>query len=76
MVRAKFTVQSIKRESWDQGKSGEVVLTPQYDESIEEDRRYSKATPSGSITMRIDNPPALDFFTLGKKVYVDFTPAE
>jgi hypothetical protein len=75
-VRAKFTVQSIKRDSWDQGRSGEVTLSAVYDQTTEENRRYAKATPSGSITMRVDNPPALEVFELGKTFYVDFTPAE
>lgn len=72
-VRAKFQVQSITETSW-----GATIfkLAPMYDTSIEEDRRYSKATPSGSLEMQIDNPPAAKFFELGKSYYIDFSKAE
>lgn len=72
-VRAKFTVQAIKEFSWG-GK--EVTLGAQYDQSIPEDQRFQKATPSGQITMQIDNPAALVQFPLGRAFYLDFTPVE
>jgi site-specific DNA-cytosine methylase len=52
-----------------------IVASPpcQYDTTIEEDRRFSKATPSGEITMFVDNPPASDFLIEGGVFYVDFT---
>ena len=34
----------------------------------------AKYTPSGAITMTIDNPEALDQFKVGDEFYVDFTP--
>lgn len=71
MVRAKFQVQKIARTAW--GNGVEITLSPQYDTSIPEDQRFAKATPSGSITMYIDNPPASEFLELGKYFYVDFT---
>jgi hypothetical protein len=73
MVRAKFQVQAITETSW-----GAKIfkLAPMYDTSIEEDRRYSKATPSGSLEMQINNPPAAAFFELGKSYYIDFTKAD
>lgn len=76
MVRAKFAVSSVTK-SYYNGKENNGVtikLTPQYDQSIEEDRRFAKATPSGEITMFVDNPPASDFLIAGGTFYVDFTP--
>ncbi len=72
-VRAKFTVTAITERSWG-GK--EIEFSCQYDQSIPEDQRFQKATPSGSIRMQIDNPAALEQFKLGKAYYADFTPAD
>lgn len=72
MVRAKFVVTKVAK--WQYGAI-EVTLAPQYDTSIEEDRRFSKYTPQGSITLTIDNPTASDYLELGKAFYVDFTLA-
>lgn len=72
-VRAKFQVQGIKKTSW----GGSIFeMGAIYDQTIEEDRRYAKATPSGKLEMQIDNPPAAEFFELGKFYYLDFTKAE
>lgn len=72
MVRAKFQVTSINQHSW----GGKVFgLTAVYDDGIEENKRFAKATPSGSMEMQIDNPPAAEFFELGKSYYLDFTKA-
>jgi hypothetical protein len=69
MVRAKMQVTKVAKTHWG---SVEITLTPQYDTNIPEDQRFQKATPSGSIIMLIDNPPASDQLTLGKFFYVDF----
>jgi hypothetical protein len=74
MVRAKFRVTSVTEHFGWNGVT--VTLTPQYDTTIEEDRRYAKATPSGEIKITIDNPPALEQFKKGQFMYVDFTPIE
>ncbi len=73
MVRGKFRVDKITRHAWSK-EAGEVTLSAVCDDGIEENARYAKFTPSGSITMMIDNPPALAAFELGAEVYVDFTP--
>lgn len=75
MVRGKFKVLSVKRNYWSP-TAVELTLGCEYDPSIPEDQGYSKATPSGSITMLVDNPPAIDYLTLGKTFYVDFTAVE
>lgn len=72
-VRAKFQVQSIKSMHWSKTHK-EIILAPQYDTSIPEDRRYATATPSGSITLMVDNPAAAEQLELGKFFYIDFTP--
>jgi len=51
----------------------EITLTAQYDSSIEEDRRFAVATPSGQITMYVTNPAAIEQLQLGKFFYVDFS---
>ena len=70
-IRAKFTVSAIT----DRGYTKEVEFTCQYDQSVPEDQRFYRATPSGSIKMQIDNPLALEVFKLGAKFYADFSPA-
>ena len=74
-VRAKMTVTAVTKSAWGGRK---VEFQPQYDQSIPEDQRFQKATPSGHIEMQIDNPPVAEFFeqSLGKQFYVDFTPVE
>lgn len=73
MVRAKFMVTKVAKTNYGQT---EVTLYPQYDNTISEDLQFSKATPSGTIQMMIDNPPASDYLELGKQFYVDFTRVE
>lgn len=73
-VRGKFTVRGIKRFAW-HPTLVEIELSAEYDtQHIPEDERYAKATPSGTIIMQVDNPPAAEFLALGKKFYVDFVP--
>ena len=74
MVRAKFMCQEIRHTHY--GTATTIILRPQYDQSIEEDKRFAKATPSGEVTMFVDNPPAQAFFELGKSYYLDFSKAE
>lgn len=56
MVRAKFMVQEIIHHSYGSGTT--IVLRPQYDTSVEADKRFAKATPNGELRMFVDNPPA------------------
>ncbi len=72
-VRAKFTLTSITSfASWGAKK---LTFQAVYDQSIPEDQRFQKATPSGQFDMTIDNPAALEQFELGKAYYFDATPA-
>lgn len=73
MVRGKFTVSEIT--SYQYG-SQKITLAAQYDPNLPEDQKYAKATPSGTITMTVDNPPAAEYLEIGKSFYVDFTKVE
>ena len=44
------------------------MLNTEYDDSIEEDQRFTLATPTGEMKMRVDNPALKDFFKLGQAV--------
>jgi hypothetical protein len=77
MVRGKFRVASV--EYYTEPKPDaprKVKLYAQHDDGQPENTRYAKATPTGTIEMTIDNPPAAEVFAPGKVFYVDFTPAE
>jgi len=44
-------------------------------DGTEENAKFHKYTPSGEISMTVDNPSASEQFEIGKSYYVDFTPA-
>ncbi len=71
MVRGKFVLTSMTQMSGSQARS--LKFTTQYDPTIPEDQKYAKATPSGELTMYVDNPPALAQLELGKAYYLDLT---
>lgn len=71
-VRAKLQLASVTEHSWG-GKT--LRFEARYDETIPEDRRFQKATPSGHMELQIDNPMALGQFKIGDSYYVDFTNA-
>ena len=73
MVRAKCRVTKVTKTV--EG-SVCVSLVAVYDDQIEESKRFSKATPAGSIELWVDNPPASDYLELGEYFYVDFTRCE
>lgn len=72
-VRAKFRVSEVTMYNETYGK---VKLQAVHETDTPENQRFTKATPSGTIEMYIDNPPALKQFKPSKSFYVDFTPAE
>lgn len=77
-VRAKLKLTSVTEASYGRGSTPVKTLkfSAQYDNSIPEDQRFQKATPSGSCELQIDNPRAVEQFVLGNDYYVDFSPAE
>ena len=75
MVRGKFTLQAVTKHHWSP-TAQTFVFRAIYDTTTEENRRFSQATPTGELTMTVDNPPAQEFFELGKTYYLDFSKAE
>ena len=75
IIRGKFTVTEHTTMSWSKD-ARRIKLTAQYDERIEEDRKFAKATPSAEIIMTVDNPVAVEALAIGGQFYVDFIPVE
>lgn len=74
-IRAKFHFESINTVKNQWGESYELVFRTQYDNTIPEDQRFQKATPTGLIKMTVDNPAALEYFGQpGGYFYADFVP--
>jgi hypothetical protein len=73
-ARCKFTVESVTHHAYG---AREVKLAAHYDQPLsQEDRAFSNATPTGSMTVLIQNEKVFDIFQPGRKVYVDITPVE
>lgn len=77
-VRAKFRCDSIEYHQTAAAGPRTVKLQPVYpgQNASEEDKAFWKYTPSGQLSMYIDNPPAADLFEIGKTYYLDFTRAD
>lgn len=73
MVRAKFMVTSVEHYA---GGGRRVKMAPVSADGIPEHERFHKYTPSGSLEMTVDNPPAAEQFVPGAFYYVDFTPQD
>jgi len=85
-VRAKFYVNSVTKYQEPAG-TGQVTLNAVYQSkpgvdgnACEENYIFGKYTPSGTINMGIQNPPAFKFFEdaleAKRPVYVDFSLAD
>jgi hypothetical protein len=83
-VRAKFRVNRIVDQKYMNRESGqevvsarEVQMSPVFSpEEGSENRKFWTATPSGVLTMWINNPEAYGQFAVGQEYYLDFTPSE
>lgn len=77
-VRALFRCSSAKytkhTSNPNENTLREFEFTAVYDPSVPEEERYSRFTPSGRVTLTVDNP-AVDWQP-GKAYYVDFTPVD
>ena len=76
-LKAKFKVFEVAELK---GPNGEVLsqrikLHAVYG-STEENKRWAKATPAGSLELTIDNSSAFNTFKYGDEVYLDFDIAE
>lgn len=81
LVKAKFMLTEHKHGGRGQTPDWhwhEFTFTPQYDPNLPEDQRFNKASPTGVLTIRVDNPSVVDFWKnqVGKQFYLDFTPAD
>lgn len=71
-VKAKFKCESVT----DFGTAKEVKLSPVINGS-DENKQFSKYTPSGNLSMRIDNETdASEYFQPGQEYYLTFDKAE
>jgi hypothetical protein len=73
MIRSKFRVNEVVKTEYSETAKLTAVCE---DKPGDENTRFNKATPSGSISITIDNPAAQGVLVPGKQFYVDFTPAE
>lgn len=74
-VKAKFRVNDIKNYAGSDGSPQvSVSLNPVYGDS-EENKTWSKYTPSGSLNMSITNPNVVGFFELNKEYFLNIEPA-
>lgn len=74
MTRAKFRCNAVE----DYGHSKKVKLNVVYEGSLgenEENKRFTKATPSGECWLTIDNPDASVQFVPGREYYATFEDA-
>lgn len=72
-MRAKFRVESVTKHAY----GGEQAsLRAVMADELEENQRFNKASPSGELSITIDNPAAQGFLQPGKSYYLDFSPAE
>lgn len=70
MVRAKVTLKSITDYGNDYNG---FVFEAVCDDSTEENKKFSKYTPSGKFEMSCTNTAASRQFEVGESYYVDFT---
>jgi hypothetical protein len=68
MVRAKFRVNNVSKQSW----GTEVELHPVYGESPENKSLFAA---TGRIRITVANETAAQAFEVNKEYYVDITPA-
>lgn len=76
-VRAKFRCTAEKHVKWGAGDSNvtrSYDFQAMYDPAAPEDQRYAKSTPSGTLSITVDNPAVS--FEPGKSYYLDFTDAD
>jgi hypothetical protein len=71
-MRAKFRVNSFTQYT---GIGRKFELSAVTDDGTPENQRYNTATPSGSLSIQIDNPAVVDFLKVGESYYLDFSEA-
>lgn len=71
VTRAKFRCASVE-PAYNDGRT--YRFTAVTDSSTPENERYARYTPSGALTITVDNPNVE--FTIGTGYYLDFTPVD
>lgn len=71
-VRCKFQLSEIREHAYSKAKT--FVFTPNYDNTIEEDRRFYTASPSGRFEILVDNPAVFEKWKIGSYYYFDAIP--
>jgi hypothetical protein len=74
-VRCKMQLVEIRQRAYNKDVK-EFVFCAQYDESIPEDRRFAKASPSAEFRVMIDNPVVSESYELGGFYYFDSIPVQ
>lgn len=72
-ITCKFTVTSITPDGSNPDMK-HIRMDARYDESLPEDRRFSKWTPNGSLTLTITNPAANEQIVVGREFYLTLMP--
>lgn len=70
-MRAKVRLNSITDRGWQK----ELLFNPVTGGKSPENASFWKATPSGSITLGVDNLAAVADMKVGDEFYLDFTKA-
>lgn len=71
-IRCKMHLEHVIAQSWGGAKA---IFQCSYDPKlVDEDRGFSKATPSGMAEFQIDNPKAAEQLVIGEYYYFDVTP--
>jgi hypothetical protein len=75
-ARCKFVATKVEAHGdIDKGGYISVQLDARYDAEVSnDDRAYSKATPTGSFHATITNPSVIGMFEEGKAYYLDISP--
>jgi len=69
-VRAKMMCSVVHKQMYGE----EVEFSCQYDPMLPEDKRFSEATPSGSMRIMITTTSLLGYYQPGQCYYLDMTP--
>lgn len=78
-IVAKFMLTQKTETDYGHGHSYfNFKFTPQYDPTVPEDQRFAQATPTGELSMQVDNPPVLEFLSkhLGKQFKLMLVPGD
>lgn len=76
-VRAKFRVTQLQQTTSNYGTGANCEQSSVTLSAVagDENKTWSKWTPSGTLTLSITNPEAMAQFKVGEFYFLDFTPA-